>query len=147
MEEKVNDKEMEKMISDALDYKHQFYNMLDRYNKFKKVLDETLDEYNVSKSKELCQKLEDLYVFEKVYYVKFEECKTYSNQWKNSEEEVLKQGYEFRNKTRTLYSKYQKLLNRLRLLLITGYKDYNIDELVEEKQKEYKKNLEECFGK
>ena len=146
MEEKVSNIEMEKMISDALDYRHQFYNMLDRYNKFKKVLDETLDEYNVSKSKELCQKLEDLYVFEKVYYVKFEEGKTYSNQWKNSEEEVLREGYDYRRRTLTLYTRYQKLLNYLRLMLIKDYNHSSIDELVKEKQKEYKKNLEECFG-
>ena len=81
MENKVDNEQMDEMISDALDYRHQFYNMLDRYNNFKNVLNKTIRE-SKSKTKNFYQKLEDIYVFEKVYYVKFQECKSYSNQWK-----------------------------------------------------------------
>ena len=136
-------------ISDALNFRHQYYNMLDRYNLlekncnklFNKVISNVLKEDRLS----ALEKLKDIYIFEKVYYVKFEEGNTYSSKWAKSKDSTLLQGHQFRNKSKELYKDYEKLLSKVHHV-VAKY-DSSIDKIVEQKKNEYKKNVEQCFGK
>ena len=136
-------------ISDALNFRHQYYNMLDRYNLLEKNCNKLFNKVisNVSEEERLSalEKLKDIYLFEKVYYVKFEEGNTYSSKWAKSKDSTLLQGHQFRNKSKELYEDYEKLLSKVHHV-VEKY-DSSIDKIVEQKKNEYKKNVEQCFGK
>ena len=136
-------------ISDALNFRHQYYNMLDRYNLLEKNCNKLFNKVisNVSNEDRLSalEKLKDIYIFEKVYYVKFEEGNTYSSKWAKSKDGTLLQGHQFRNKSKELYEDYEKLLSKVHHV-VAKY-DSSIDKIVEQKKNEYKKNVEQCFGK